>query len=127
MPAVMVPEDRVELRDLLVGGAGTRAVVGAHHGAVRHGDRGDLVGEVAALDRLDGPVVGADAPVVLVLAGDPGGLGDVLGGLAHGDVDVRQQAVLPRVGPDRGAPLGALGGAGLGVGEDRVMGVLDVV
>src|SRR5699024_1161136 len=120
-------EDRLELRDLLVGGAGPRAVVGGHDGAVGHGDRGDLIGEVAALDGVDGAVLRAHAPVVLVLTGDAGHLGDVLGGLAHGDVDVGQEAVLARVGPRGGAALGARGGAGLGVGEHGVVRVRDVV
>src|SRR5690606_38033392 len=103
-------EDGLELRDLLVGGAGTRAVVGGDHGAVRHGDGRDLLGEVAALDGLDGAVLRAHAPAVLLLAGDTGDLGDVLGGLAHRDVDIREDALLTRVGPHVGATLGALGG-----------------
>ena len=46
--------------------------------------------------------------------------GDVLGRLAHGDVDVGEQAVLARVGPGR-VVLGGLLAAGLGVGEPRVL------
>ena len=75
LPAVMVPfgpEHRLELADLLVGGAGARAVVGADDGAVGQRDRDDLALEEAALDGLLGAVLAAHAPVVLVLAADAG-------------------------------------------------------
>src|SRR5699024_4729041 len=120
-------EDRLELRDLHVGGAGPRAVVAGYDGAGGQGDRGGLTGDEAALDAIYAAVLRAHARVVLVLTGDAGHLGDVLGGLAHGDVDVGQEAVLARVGPRGGAALGARGGAGLGVGEHGVVRVRDVV
>ena len=62
-----------------------------------------------------------DAELVHLLAGDVVDLRQVLRGLAHGQVDVGQLAVLARVGPGRRAARGALLGAGLGVGEERVL------
>ncbi len=66
------PEHRLELADLLVGGAGPRAVVGGDHGAVgqRHGD--DLALEEPVLDGLFRAVLRPHAPVVLVLPADTG-------------------------------------------------------
>src|SRR6201999_1242368 len=56
------PEDRLELADLLVGGAGARAVVLAHRAAVGQRDRDDLALEEAALDGLLGTVLAAHTP-----------------------------------------------------------------
>ena len=50
-----------------------------------------------------GAILAAHAPVVLVLAADTGFQRDVLGGLAHRDVHVRQQSVFTRVPPFLGA------------------------
>ena len=71
--------------------------------------------------RLLGEVLAADAELVLLLAAHAQVLRDVLGGLAHRDVEVGQVAVLARVGPRVGATLGALRGAGDSVGEERVL------
>ncbi|BBX20588.1 hypothetical protein MDUV_54480 [Mycolicibacterium duvalii] len=64
--------------------------------------------------------------MVLVFAADPGEGRDVLGGLAHGDVDVGQQPVLARVVPLR-RTLGGLGGARLRIGEERILAVRPAV
>src|SRR5699024_11374383 len=69
--------------------------------------------------------LGAHGVLVLGLAGDAAQLGDVLGGLAHGDVGVGQLAVLTRIVPGGGdLPGGALLGALPGLLEQRVAGVL---
>src|SRR5699024_6343954 len=94
--------DGVERGDGLVRDAGARGVVGVHDGAVGQGDRGDLAGEEAGGLRGLGPVLGAHGELVLDLPGHAAQLGDVLGGLAHGDVGVGQIAVLARVVPGGG-------------------------
>ena len=116
------PEHRLELADLLVGGAGRGPSSVLTVGAVGQRDRRDLALEEPALDGLLGAVLAAHAPVVLVLAADAGEDRDVLGGLAHRDVDVGQRAVLARVVPFVGA-LGRARRALLGVVEQRVLGV----
>ena len=102
---------------------GPRAVVGADGGAVGQRHRGDLPLEEPALDRLLGAVLAAHSPVVLVLAADAGEDGDVLGGLAHRDVDVGQAPVGAGIVPF----VGAAGRGGrrtlLGLVEQRVLGV----
>src|SRR4029077_6618571 len=102
-------EHRLELADLLVGGAGARAVSGVDDGAVRQRHRADLTGEEAAVDGRLGAVLALHTPAVLVFAADAGVLRHVLGGLTHRDVDVGDVAVLARVMPLVGA-LGLLGG-----------------
>src|SRR6202023_2753922 len=97
------PEDRLELADLLVGCSRARPVVGADGGAVRELHRDDFALEEAALDGFLGTVLAAHAPVVLVLAADPGQDGDVLGGLAHRDVDVGDRVIFARVAPVGGS------------------------
>ena len=60
LPAVTEPfgpEHRLELRELLDGGAVARAVVLRDHGAVGQRDRGDLPLEEPVLLRLDGPLL----------------------------------------------------------------------
>src|SRR5699024_801920 len=111
-------EHRLELGDLLVGGARARAVGGGDDGAGGPGQRGDRVLREASADLALRTVLDAHAPTVLVLAGDAGEGGDVRGGLAHRDVDVGQLALCTRVRP-RDAALGELVGAGLGVVEQR--------
>ena len=81
-------EHRLELGQLLDGGAGAGAVVLRDDGAVGEGDRGDLPVEEAALLGGDGPLLRAGGQLVHLLAGDALGEHDVLGRLAHGDVDV---------------------------------------
>ena len=58
--------------------------------AVGQRDRGDLPVEEAALLGGDGPLLGPGGELVHLLAADVLVLGHVLGGLAHGDVDVGQ-------------------------------------
>src|SRR5690606_21577178 len=88
---------------------GARGVVGADHGAVGQGDRRDVAGVEAGGDRGLGAVLGAHGVLVLGRTGDAPQLGDVLGGLAHGDIGVGQLAVLARVVPGGGdLPGGAL-------------------
>ena len=83
----------------------------------------DLAREEAAVDGLLGAVLAAHAPVVLVLAADAGEQRDVLGGLAHRDVDVGDAAVLARVVPLVGAGRGAAPMRSCGLGEQRVLAV----
>ena len=110
-------EHRLQLGELLDGGAGAGAVVLGHDGAVGEGDRRDLAVEEPTLLGGDGPLLRAGAPLVHLLAGDALGQHHVLGGLAHRDVDVGEAGRrLPGVGA-----AGALGAAGLGVGEGRVV------
>ena len=94
-------EHRLERLHLLQRRAGPRAVVLAHHGAVGQRDRRDLALEEAVGDRLLGAVLALDAPLVLLEPADAAQRGDVLGRLAHRDVDVGQRAVRARVGPRR--------------------------
>ena len=63
------------------------------------------------------------APLVLPQPRDAAAGGDVLGGLAHGDVHVGQLAALARVVPRR-VEAGGLAGAAPGALEDRVHGGL---
>ena len=78
--------------------------------------------------RLLGEVLGADAELVELLAGQAAQRGDVLGGLAHRDVGVGQHAVLARVVPVAAEPPSAvLVGPRLGLVEERVLGVGPVV
>ena len=112
-------EHRAELAHLLVGGAGSDAVVGGDGRAVGQRVGGDLPLEESASGRFLGPVLGPDPPFVLGLAGDPLVLGDVFGRLAHSDVDVGE--------PSRRAPVGrvlarTVRGAGLGRSERLVVG-----
>src|SRR4029078_9521259 len=65
-------------------------------------------------------VLGPYAEVVHVLAGDALDLSQVLGGLAHRQVDVRKESVPPRVVPGH-ATLGGLDGSLLRPGEYRVV------
>jgi hypothetical protein len=76
----------------------------------------DLALEEAVRDGLLRQVLRAGAELVHLRAADVLQQGDVLGRLAHGDVDVGQLAVLARVGPGAGLG-GALRAAGLRVGE----------
>jgi hypothetical protein len=62
-----------------------------------------------------------DPELVHVRAGHALDLGEVFGGLAHGHVDIGQLAVVARVVPRVGATLGALRGARVGAGEQRVL------
>ena len=123
LPAVigaLLAEHRVEALQRLERHAGARAVVLADHGAVAQRHRGDLALEEAVGDGLLGAVLRRDAPLVLALTGDAAQGGDVLGGLAHRQVDVGQQALLARVGPGLVA-LGDLLAAGGGPGELGVL------
>ena len=121
-PAVRA-EHRFELADRLVAHPRPWPVVGADLGAVGQGDRGDLAGEEPVGDGLLGQVLRAHAEPVHVLAGDALEQGEVLRGLAHRDVDVRQVLVLAGIVPVGRALLGDVRGAVAGVGEDRVAGV----
>jgi len=107
-------ERRAERRELLEGGAGTDAVVLVDDGAVGKRDRGDLLLPEATLERGGCPGLGQQRELVLLLAGDLLVAGDVLGGLAHGDVHVGKPG---RRGPRRLATLVAQRGALLGLGE----------
>ena len=120
--AAVGAEDRLELGDGLVGDAGARAVVGGDDGAVGQRDRRDLAGPEAVGDGLLGEVLRADAELVHLLAGDALEQRQVLGGLAHRDVDVRHD-VRRRAGrPRRWHPRPpAESRARLGVGEQRVV------
>ena len=120
------PEHRLELADLLVGGAGARAVVLGHHCAVGQCHGHDLALEEAAVDGLLGAVLRTHAPMVLILAADAGEQGDVLGGLAHRDVDVGDRAVLAGVVP-LGCAKCRLTRTGLRLGETRVLAVRPAV
>src|ERR1019366_1981647 len=71
---------------------------------------------------LLGQILRADAELVLLAAGDAAQLRHVLGGLAHGDVDIGDPAVLARVVPAVGAAVRQLGAVPLGDGEGRVFG-----
>src|SRR5664280_2208588 len=90
---------------------GAGGVVLADQRAVWCRDRGDLAGEEAVGDGALGVVLAAAGELVLLLAGQAVQLGDVLRGLPHRDVDVRQRCVGPGVGPGA-APQRQLGGAG---------------
>jgi len=101
---------------------GARAVIGRDHGAVRRGDRGDLAGEEAVDDGLLGAVLADHAPFVLACPRDAAGGCDVLGGLAHRDVDVGQQSLTAWIGP--GGVVGShLGAASLGLRKPGVLAV----
>ena len=96
-------------------------------GAVGRGDRGDLARPEAVGDRLLGEVLRPDAELVELLAVQAAQPGDVLGGLAHGDVDVGELAVLARVVPVDAA-LGGLRRCGPSASSNEwVLGVRPVV
>src|SRR4051794_38584678 len=120
-------EDRLEALDALHGDAGAGTVVLGDDRAVGQRDRSDLALPEAVLDGFLGEVLRADAELVHVLAGDALHPGEVLGGLAHRDVRVGDEAVLARVVPSGALLLGDLGGAGLGLGEERVVCVREAV
>ena len=120
------PEDRLQLGDRVVRHARAGAVVLADHAAVRGGDRGDLALPEAVGDRLLGQVLRPDTELVELLAVEAAQLREVLRGLAHRDVGVGSDPVLARVVPVLAA-LGLLLGPGGGFGEERVLGVGDVV
>ena len=111
-------EDRLEVGQLLRRGARARAVVAVDDGAVGQRDRGDLAGPEAVLLRGAGALLRAGGERVHVLAGDVFELGDVFGGLPHGDVDVGQAADRrPGVAVAEQPALGPR----LGVAEERVV------
>ena len=90
-----------------------------HDGAVGQRDRDDLALEEPVRLALDGAGLGEERELVHLLARDLLELGDVLGGLAHRDVDVGQPALERRPGVrHRGRPRC---GARLGVGERLVV------
>ena len=87
----VLAEDGREGGQLLEAGLAAGAVVRGHlAGAVGERDGDDLAGEEAAVLGGDGALLAAQREPVLLLAGDLLAAGDVLGGLAHGDVDVRE-------------------------------------
>ena len=116
------PEHRLQVGEALGGGAGPDAVVagdGDRLALVVDGvDRGDLVLPEAVLERGGGPLLREGGELVHLLAAHVLELGDVLGGLAHRDVDVGQ--ALGR-GPRALAALLALRGALAGLLVDRVL------
>ena len=113
---VTLPDGRVVSAD-----DGPRAVVGAHHGAVREGDGGDVPLPEPVGEGLLGQVLRPDTELILGLPRDPAQRGDVLRGLAHGDVDIRDRGVLAGVVPDRDTARRERPGPGLRVREEVVV------
>ncbi len=112
-------EDGPETGQALQGGSRPGAVVLGDHVAVRGGYRDDLPFEESGLLGRHRPSLGLHGELVLLLAGHVLELGHVLSRLAHGDVDVGEGALerRPRI-PGRRSPRR---GAGLGLGEQRVV------
>ena len=91
LPAVTVPSSRkagfsVASTSRVVPGRGPSSFVNSLAVGQRHRD--DLAVEEAVVARLDGRVLALDGVAVHLLAGDLLAPGDVLGRLAHRDVDV---------------------------------------
>ncbi len=112
-------EHGLQLREPLERGARAGPVVLGHHGPVGERHRDDLSLEEAVVLRTHGPGLRQQGELVLLLAAHALELGHVLGGLAHGDVDVGQAPLgAPRLGERRRAG----GGARLGLSEEGVVG-----
>ena len=78
------------MTDGVIGCAGARAVVGGDHGAVGQCDWGDLALIEAVSDGGLCAVLGSNGLPVLLLAADAGDLGNVLRGLTHRDIGIRE-------------------------------------
>ena len=89
----VVAEDRRELLQLLVGGGGTRPVVGVDDRSVRARVRRQLAREMTGGLRSDGALLRLLGEAIHVLARDVELVGDVLRGHPHRDVDVRDRAL----------------------------------
>ena len=112
----------LERRHCLQRCAWARPVIGTHHGAVRQRHRRNLGIEDAIRYGLLGKVLGAYAELVLLGTRDAAQGGDILGGLTHRNVDVRQHCVLARIVPGLVAQ-GSVQAALLSGCKDRIMGV----
>jgi hypothetical protein len=95
----VLAEDWLELLERVQGDAEAGSVVGRDDRSVGEGDRSDVQLPEALGDRLLGEILAAQRERVLRPAGHPTQPGHVLGGVAHGQVDVRQLILLARVVP----------------------------
>jgi hypothetical protein len=124
--AVGAAGDGLQAGHALDGDAGTGAVVLVDDGAVLQRVRGDLALPEAVGDGLLREVLRAGGELVHVGAGDVLPDRDVLGGLEHRDVEVREVPGQARVVPVAGAGLHGGRGARGGLREQRVLGGADV-
>ena len=119
-PAVRA-EDRLEPGDALQGDARARTVVCGHNRAVGQCHRSDLAGPEAVRDSLLGEVLRPYAELIHLFAGHVVDLGQILGGLTHGEVDVGHVAAVPWICPRWSAGTLALLRAGVRLVELRVL------